>query len=90
VKLDLDKSDFFREIYVYARERFDSDRATYHTSSSLERAPLPQDIPDADLIELLDQFDARQILHISLPDKPSRKLDFRPESSYNSSNLASK
>ncbi|MEW5960941.1 MAG: tagaturonate epimerase family protein, partial [Chloroflexota bacterium] len=57
--------DLFREIYVYARDRFDTDRATYHTSSSLERAPLPQDVPDADLVKLLDQFDARQILHIT-------------------------
>ena len=57
--------DLFREIYVFARDRFESDRATYHTSSSLERAPLPQDVPDADLVKLLDQFDARQILHIT-------------------------
>ncbi len=57
--------DLFREIYVLARDRFESDRATYHTSSSLERAPLPQDVPDADLVKLLDQFDARQILHIT-------------------------
>jgi hypothetical protein len=57
--------DLFREIYVFARDRFETDRATYHTSSSLERAPLPQDVPEADLVKLLDQFDARQILHIT-------------------------
>jgi tagaturonate epimerase len=55
----------FREIYAFARERFESDRASYHTSASLARAPLPQDVPDADLVKLLDQSDARQILHIT-------------------------
>lgn len=55
----------FREIYAFSRERFENDRATYHTSSSLERAPLPQDVPDTDLVKLLEQFDARQILHIT-------------------------
>jgi hypothetical protein len=55
----------FREIYSFARDRFENDRATYHTSASLERAPLPQDVPDADLAGLLDRDDARQILHIT-------------------------
>jgi hypothetical protein len=54
-----------RGIYVFARDRFENDRATYHTSASLERAPLPQDVPDTDLVKLLDQSDARQILHIT-------------------------
>jgi hypothetical protein len=31
----------------------------------LERAPLPQDVTDADLPKLLDHFDAREILHVT-------------------------
>jgi hypothetical protein len=31
----------------------------------LERAPLPQDVADADLPALLEQFDAREILHVT-------------------------
>jgi len=55
--------DFFREIYAFARERFETDRASYHVSAQLERAPLPHDVTDADLPALLNQFDAREILH---------------------------
>lgn len=56
---------FLREIYVFARERYETDRASYHVSAELERAPLPRDVADADLPALLDQFDAREILHVT-------------------------
>jgi len=55
----------FRAIYAFARERYPTDRASYHVSASLERAPLPQSLADADLPTLLDQFDARQVLHVT-------------------------
>ena len=55
--------DLFREIYLFARERFETDKVSYHVSAKLERAPLPDDVPDC--TSLLDQFDARQILHIA-------------------------
>jgi len=55
----------FREIYVFARERYETDRASYHASAQLKRAPLPQDVRDAEFPELLDQFDAREILHVT-------------------------
>jgi hypothetical protein len=56
---------FLREIYIFARERYETDRATYHVSAELARAPLPQDVADADLPALLNQFDAREILHVT-------------------------
>jgi hypothetical protein len=56
---------FFRSIYIFARERWETDRASYHVSADLARAPLPQDVQDADLPALLDQFDAREILHVT-------------------------
>jgi len=55
----------FREIYVFARERYEVDKASYHVSAELGRAPLPQDVADADLPDLLAQFDAREILHVT-------------------------
>jgi len=55
----------FREIYAFARDHFENDRVTYHTSASLERASQPQGVPDTDLVKLLDSFDVRQILHIT-------------------------
>ncbi len=55
----------FREIYAFARDRYPTDRASYHVSARLEKAPLPQDLSNADLPGLLDQFDAREILHVT-------------------------
>ena len=58
-------SAFFRAIYVFARERYETDCASYHVSAQLSHAPLPQDVSDADLPALLNQFDAREILHVT-------------------------
>lgn len=55
----------FREIYVYDRERYDTDRASYHVSANVSKAPAPGSLADADLPTLLDQFDVRQILHVT-------------------------
>jgi hypothetical protein len=55
--------DFFREIYTFGRERYENDRLSYHVSAELDHSPLPSEInnwPD-----LLDQFDAREILHVT-------------------------
>ncbi|MCX6031312.1 MAG: tagaturonate epimerase family protein [Chloroflexi bacterium] len=55
----------FREIYVFARERYETDKVSYHVSAQLAVAPLPETVTDADLPALLDQFDAREILHVT-------------------------
>jgi hypothetical protein len=55
----------FREIYVFARERYETDKASYHVSAELHRAPLPEDVTDAEMPELLSQFDAREIFHVT-------------------------
>jgi hypothetical protein len=55
--------DFFREIYIFARERYETDKTSYHVSAQLARAPLPQMVTDWP--ELLDQFDAREIMHVT-------------------------
>ena len=55
----------FREILALARERYETDRATYHVSAQLARVPAPDGLSDADLPGLLDQFDARQVLHVT-------------------------
>jgi hypothetical protein len=55
--------DLFREIYTFARQHFEIDKASYHVSAELSRAPLPDDVNDWPA--LLDQFDAREILHVT-------------------------
>jgi len=56
---------FFRSIYEFARGRYETDRASYHVSASLARAPRPEAVGDAALAGLLEQFDAREILHVT-------------------------
>jgi tagaturonate epimerase len=58
-------AELFREIYVFARERYEEDRASYHVSASLEKAAAPKDVDDRDLSALLDRFDEREILHVT-------------------------
>jgi hypothetical protein len=55
----------FREILTLARERYATDRATYHFSAQLTKVPAPEALSDADLLGLLEQFDARQVLHMT-------------------------
>lgn len=55
----------FRSIYTFARERYDTDKASYHVSAELSRAPLPGDVKEPELPALLEQFDAREILHVT-------------------------
>lgn len=57
--------DLLRSIYIYAREHYEVDRASYHVSARLERAPDPDSLTDADLPLLLEQFDVREILHVT-------------------------
>lgn len=55
----------FRTIYAFARERYDVDKASYHVSASVDRTPRPGDVADADLASLLENFDAREVLHVT-------------------------
>ncbi|HUW81837.1 MAG TPA: tagaturonate epimerase family protein [Phycisphaerae bacterium] len=55
----------FREVLDFARDRFDTDKATYHISADLARVPVGEAIHDGDLPKLLDQHDARQVLHVT-------------------------
>ncbi len=56
---------FFREILAFAIERYPEDRATYHVSADLAKVPAPDTLADVDLPALLDQFDVRQVLHVT-------------------------
>jgi hypothetical protein len=55
----------FREIYAFARERYDTDKASYHVSAELRRAPAASEVAQSNLPALLEQFDAREILHVT-------------------------
>lgn len=55
----------FRDILQFAREHYTEDRATYHVSADVNRVPAPASLPDAQLPALLEDFDARQVLHVT-------------------------
>lgn len=55
----------FREILTFSRECYETDRATYHVSAELSRVPQPDSPGDAELPGLLEQFDTRQVLHVT-------------------------
>ena len=57
--------DLFRKIYALAFQRYEQDRRTYHVSAQADRAPDPDALSDADLPDVLDQFDAREMLHVT-------------------------
>ncbi|MGD2207201.1 MAG: tagaturonate epimerase family protein [Anaerolineae bacterium] len=80
---------FFRAILALAVERYPQDRATYHVSAQLTNMPPPNILNDAELSDLLDQFDARQVLHVTfgsvidrLGDQLLDTLDAHEETHY--------
>jgi len=56
---------FFREILGLARERYETDRASYHVSAQVAKVPPPEALADGDLPGLLEDFDAREVLHVT-------------------------
>jgi tagaturonate epimerase len=57
--------ELFRQIVGLARARYTRDRVTYHVSATVEAVPVPESIPDHALPALLDDVDARQVLHVT-------------------------
>lgn len=55
----------FREIYSFAREHYEEDRASYHVSASLGHSAPQENVSDEELPGLLERFDEREILHVT-------------------------
>jgi len=55
----------FREILDFARQRYDTDKATYHVSADISKVPPASSLEDSQLPGLLDDFHARQALHVT-------------------------
>jgi hypothetical protein len=56
---------FFREILELARDHYEEDRATYHVSARLDKVPAQTQLADEELVGLLDDFNAREVLHVT-------------------------
>lgn len=57
--------DLFREILDFSRSRYEQERRTYHVSGELERVAVAAVLDDGELVGLLDNEDARQVLHVT-------------------------
>jgi len=55
----------YREILDFARGRYETDKATYHVSADVGKVPAAKDLADEELAGLLDDFDTRQVLHVT-------------------------
>jgi tagaturonate epimerase len=54
------ESDVFLKIYSLGQERYETDRKTYHVSAQFNQLPKTDDLP-----ALLDDFHARELLHVT-------------------------
>lgn len=52
--------DLFLKIYSLGCERYETDRHSYHVSAKLEMLPVTNDLP-----ALLNDFHAREVLHVT-------------------------
>lgn len=52
--------DLFLKIYSLGRERYETDKRTYHVSAQLDLLPNTDDLPS-----LLNDFHAREVLHVT-------------------------
>lgn len=55
----------FRDVLALGLERFETDKASYLIGGRAEAVARPDTLADADLPALLDQDDARQVLHVT-------------------------
>ncbi len=56
---------FFRQALDLAHERFQTDRKTYFLDCQPEKVPTSSQLTDEQLPDLLEDFDARQLLHVT-------------------------
>jgi hypothetical protein len=55
----------FRKIFEYSRECYDDAKVSYIISANLDKVPMQNYLSDEELIPLLDNFDCRQVLHVT-------------------------
>lgn len=55
----------FRQALDLAHDRFQTDRKTYYLDCQPEKVPISNQLTDAQLPDLLEDFDARQLLHVT-------------------------
>ena len=69
----------FREIMQFAIDRYETDKASYHVSAELSKVAKLSAVPDDQLVSYLDDFHARQVLHVTFGSVLTTK---KPDGSY--------
>jgi hypothetical protein len=57
--------ELFRDIFEFCGTRYADDRQSYHVSAEIDRLPAVSQLPDADLPAVLNDFYAREVLHVT-------------------------
>ncbi|HUT33559.1 MAG TPA: tagaturonate epimerase family protein [Planctomycetota bacterium] len=57
--------ELFRAILDFACEHYEEDRASYHVSADVAKVPRVAHLKDSELPAVLEQFDAREVLHVT-------------------------
>lgn len=55
----------FRKILDFAREEYEKEKLSYHVSADIEKVHSSNNYSDTELLELFEQDDARQVLHVT-------------------------
>jgi len=58
-------SSLYRQMHQYTLSKFEEASTLYHVTTDLSQIPKLKDLSDQDLPSLLDQEEARQLLHIT-------------------------
>ena len=69
----------FREIMQFAIDRYETDKASYHVSAELAKVAKLSQVRDDQLVSYLDDFHARQVLHVTFGSVLTTK---KPDGSY--------
>lgn len=69
----------FREIMQFAIDRYETDKASYHVSADLAKVAKLADVTDGQLPSYLDDFHARQVLHVTFGSVLTTK---KPDGTY--------
>jgi len=55
----------FRDILNFSREHYEIEKKSYHVSADIENVPSSEELSDKQLMDLFEQNDARQVLHVT-------------------------
>lgn len=56
--------NLIRDIMTMSLDHYETDKQSYHVSANIQKVADPKTVKDIDLPKYLDQFDARQVLHV--------------------------